>query len=558
MLDESKRVQQQARRRFVLFCVFLLTVLGVLLWHLLDLSLFNRHFLMQQSNARIMRKVPMPAYRGIIKDRNGEPLAISIPVDTLWLNPKMFAATGAQWQKLCALLHTSHAKLEAKVKRYGQREFMYLRRRMSPEVADKIMALKIPGVFSMREYKRFYPEGPVDAHLIGFTNVDDKGQEGLELAFNRWLAGTPGEKEVIKDRLGHIVANVTMLKKPVQGRDLTLSIDQRIQYIAYRDLAAQVEKYHAASGSVVVLDVKTGEVLAMVNQPSYDPNHRPAVHDGRFRNRAVTDMYEPGSTIKAFNIALALQSGHYTPETMIDTRPGWMVVDGHTIRDTSDHGEINLTQLLQKSSNVGAAKVLFSLQSEDYWQLLKRFGFGERSRSGFPGETPGVLPYFGQWRRSEVATIAFGYGLAVSTLQLAHGYAILANHGIRLPLTLLKNDKQPQGIRVLPADIANQLISMLQTVVKTGGTGTRARVPGYSIAGKTGTAYIAGKNGYNKKRYISSFVGMAPADNPRIVVAVYMRDPRGGHYGGIVAAPVFSKVMAGALRIEQVPPDDYS
>ena len=555
MIDDAKKAQQQGHRRFIVFCLFLLVLLVVLVWHLLDLSLFNRHFLLQQSNARILRKVSIPAYRGMMTDRHAEPLAISIPVDTVWINPKQFQATADQLYHLSSLLNIPISSLKSKLSNNTKKGFIYLKRRMPPKVAEKILALKMPGIYTLREYKRYYPEGDIDAHLIGFTNIDDKGQEGLELTFNQWLAGTPGKKEVIKDRLGHVIANVAMLTRPEQGHPLTLSIDQRIQYLAYCDLQKQVQQYHAASGSVVVLDVKTGEILAMVNQPSYNPNHRPNVHDGRFRNRAVTDMYEPGSTIKAFNIALALKSGRYNPETIIDTRPGWMVVDGHTIHDTSDHGVITLTQLLQKSSNVGAAKVLFSLQSEEYWHLLNQFGFGERTRSGFPGETTGILPYFSEWRRSEVATIAFGYGLAVSPLQLAQAYATLANHGVRLPVTLLKENEKPVGVRVLSAKIADELIEMLKTVVNAGGTGLRARVPGYSIAGKTGTAYIAHQGSYDKKKTIASFVGMAPASDPRLVVAVDIRDPKGAHSGGVVSAPVFSEVMSGALRVLRVPPD---
>ncbi len=547
----------QSSWRLWLIVVCLVAMVCGLLWRLVDLNIIQRPFLLKQSNARSLRREKIPAYRGMLTDRFGDPLAISTPVDSIWVNPKLFHADNKTQAALASILQISSTDITKKIKKGSAREFIYLKRRVPPNITDRIQALKIPGVFFQREYRRYYPEGQTDAHIIGLTNIDDKGQEGLELAYNSWLSGQAGLKEVVKDRLGHTVADVAVLKKPKQGRDLVLSIDQRIQYEAYRDLQSGVSEYHAKSGSVVVLDVKTGEILAMANVPSYNPNNRPKVHDGRYRNRAVTDVFEPGSTIKAFNIALALESGEYTPDTLIDTRPGWMVLDGYTIKDTSDHGIISLTQLLQKSSNIGAAKVMLNLTAQKYWNLLNRVGFGQRSRSGFPGEASGSLIYRQKWPPIAVASLAFGYGLSVTPLQLAHAYAVLAADGVKYPVTFIKRTAEPiEGTRVIDAGVAKTLMNMLESVVEKGGTGTRAQIPGYRIAGKTGTAYIAKNGSYDRKHYVASFVGIAPVSNPRLVVAVVIKNPQGSHYGGVVAAPVFAKVMARALRLMNIPPDN--
>lgn len=537
---------------WLLLCV----VLAVLLWRLIDLNILDRSFLLRQSKARILRKINIPAYRGMITDRLGLPLAISTPVDSVWVNSEQFQATSRQLQQLSKILKIPVSFIQQRTRKVDDRQFIYLKRGNPPYIAREIKMLKIPGVNFQREYRRYYPEGEIAAHVVGLTNIDDQGQEGLELAFNRWLGGAPGKKEILKDRLGHIIANIVLLKKPRQGHDLVLSIDHRIQYLAYRSLKEAVTQYHAQSGSVIVLRVKTGEILAMVNQPSYNPNNRPKDHDGCYRNRAVTDMFEPGSVMKPFTIALALESGKYTPNTKISTNPGWMRVGGYTIRDDLDFGVVTLTQLLQKSSNIAAAKILLSLPPKHYYDLLHELGFGERTYSGFPGEATGTLIPHVTWVPSVIATLAYGYGVAVTALQLAHGYAILANGGIKIPVTFLKRDTVPTGMRVLPQNIADTIVKMLETVLQKGGTGTRAHVPGYHVSGKTGTAYIAGRNGYYKSRYMSSFIGMAPASDPKLVVAVVVRDPQGYHFGGIVAAPVFSKVMSGALRLLDIPPDD--
>ncbi|WP_039669614.1 peptidoglycan D,D-transpeptidase FtsI family protein [Coxiella burnetii] len=546
---------QRAWRFYALWFLLSVAVAG-LLWRLIDLNVLDRSFLLRQSKARALRVVNIPAYRGMITDRLGVPLAISTPVDSVWINPQLFQATPIQLKQLAHLLHLPLSFIKKRAKKMGDRQFVYLKRGNPPFVAKQIRGLDISGVFFQREYRRYYPEGEVAAHVVGLTNIDDQGQEGLELAYNRWLGGTPGKMEVLKDRLGHVIADVAVLQKPAQGHDLNLSIDHRIQYLAYKALEETVSTYHAQSGSVVVLDVKTGEILAMVNQPSYNPNNRPTDHDGRYRNRAVTDMFEPGSVNKPFTIALALESGRYKPDTQINTNPGWMKIGGYRIHDDLNYGVVTLTQLLQKSSNIAAAKILLSLTPQHYYTLLHAFGFGERTTSGFPGESNGALIPYETWVPSVVATLAYGYGLAVTTLQLAQGYAVLAAGGIRKPVTFVKVNESPQGVRVLPENVAKTVIKMLETVVQKGGTGTRAQVYGYSVAGKTGTAYIAGPNGYFKHRYVASFVGIAPANNPRLVVAVVIRDPQGQHFGGIVAAPLFSKIMSGALRILDVPPDN--
>ena len=542
----------------VLFC--LIVALSGLLWRLIQLNLVDRHFLLQQSDSRILRDIAMPAHRGMITDRMGTVLALSTPVYSAWVNPKIFQASSQQLMILSHELNLPVSFIDARTNPDSKKGFIYLKRQNPPSVMEHIKAMQIPGIHFQMEYQRFYPEGEVTAHILGITNVDDQGQEGIELAYNNWLSGTPGKKEVLKDRLGHVIADIAVKKTPQQGRNLTLSIDHRIQYIAYRSLKEAVEEFHAKAGSIVVLNAKTGEVLAMANLPSYNPNDRTVEEGGDFRNRAMTDSFEPGSTMKPFTIALALESGQYTPTSLIDTNPGYLRVGGYTIRDDQkDNGIINLQRIIQISSNIGAAKILLSLSPKKLWDLLTRMGFGQRTASGFPGESAGRLIDHPVWYKSDVATLAYGYGIAVTTLQLARGYAILANNGVRMPISFLKLDTVPQGKQVVPEKVAKEVDVMLESVVNgkvsEGATGTLARVPGYSVAGKTGTSYIAGAKGYDKKKYNSDFVGFAPASNPQLVIAVMLRDPQGKHFGAEVAAPVFSKVMAGSLRILNVPPD---
>lgn len=544
--------------RVYLVSLFLVVALSGLLWRLIDLNLINRHFLLQQSDARILRVIDLPAHRGMIADRLGTVLALSTPVYSAWINPKYFHATESQFEALSRELNLPVAMIKARANPVNGKEFVYLRRQNPPEMMEHLKALNVPGLHFQREYQRFYPEGEVVAHVLGITNIDDQGQEGVELAYNQWLSGSPGKKEVLKDRLGHVITDIAYLKKPEQGHDLTLSIDHRIQYVAYRALKEQVQKLHAEAGSIVVLNSKTGEILAMANLPSYNPNSHIVENHGDFRNRAVTDSFEPGSSMKPFTIAMALESGQYKPESMVDTHPGYMRVGGFEIRDDFvDNGVIDLQMILEVSSNIGAAKILLSLPPQRFWDLLRRVGFGRRTSSGFPGESSGRLTSHAIWYKSDVATLAYGYGIAVTTLQLARAYAILASDGVRRPISFLKLDAVPAGKQVIPKKVAREVVDMLQTVV-TGqrGTAKRAKVPGYLVAGKTGTAYIANAQGYDKKKYVGDFVGIAPVSDPQLVIAVVIRDPKGQHFGGDVAAPVFAKVMAGALRILNIPADD--
>lgn len=541
--------------RYNFLVLVLIAAIAGLIWRMVDLSVINRAFLLKQSDARILRTVNIPAYRGMITDRNGVPLAVSTPVDSVWANPQLFHADITQLNQLANLTGLSLADIREKTNKDSNREFVYLVRGLPPETAGAIKSLQIPGLFFQREYKRYYPGGPVTAHIVGFTNIDDKGQEGLELGYNDLLQGTPGKKQVLKDRLGHIVAELGVLTEPQQGHDLTLSIDSRIQYLAYTALAAAVPKHQADSGSVIVLDVKTGEILAMVNIPSYNPNDRPAIHDGRYRNRAVTDVYEPGSVMKAFSVANALASGKYTPNSIIDTRPGWMVIDGTTIHDDDNNGLATVTKILQQSSNVGVAKMTLSLPPDSLFNLLTSMGFGKRTDSGFPGEASGVLIKRRFRRPIDLTRLAFGYGVSVTALQLANAYAIIARGGISYPLSFLKVDQPPTGVRVMDAHLAQQMLKLFQVVIQSG-TGKAAQIPGYLLGGKTGTAYLAIPGGYAKNRYENSFIGIAPISDPRLVVAVVLHDVKGRtHLAAYTAAPVFAQVMSGALRYLNIPPD---
>ncbi len=546
--------------RAYLVYLFLSLIVCGLIWRLVDLNLVNRFFLLKQSDARILRTETLVAHRGVITDRDGTVLAMSTPVYSVWVNPKYFQATDSQLNALSHTLELPIATIKSRVNPASGKEFVYLKRQNSPDVKEAIKILNIPGVHFQQEYQRFYPEGEVIAHVLGITNVDDQGQEGLELAYNSWLSGVPGKKEVLKDRLGNVIADVALLKKPQEGRDLTLSIDHRIQYVAYRALKEQVEKFHAQAGSIVVLDTKTGEILAMANQPSYNPNNRAMSTHRDYRNRAVTDSFEPGSAMKPFTIVMALESGQYNMKSLVDTHPGYMNVGGFEIRDDfKDNGIVDLQKILEVSSNIGAAKILLSLPPQKLWNLLRRVGFGETTNSDFPGESTGRLIEHPVWYKSDIATLAYGYGIAVTTLQLAHAYEVLASGGEDRPVSFLKLDNAPTPKQVIPKKVANEVVDMLQTVV-TGkeGTGHQATVPGYTVAGKTGTAYIAGPGGYDKKKYMSDFVGLAPVSNPRLVIAVVIRDPKGKHFGGDVAAPVFAKVMSASMRILGVEPDNLS
>lgn len=546
--------------RFYLLLTIILMVIAGLALRVVDLTVIKRGFLQHQGNVRAIRAVNTPAFRGMITDRNGYPLAVSTEVYSIWMNPQDFVSSPQYIKMLSQLLAipTEHFQDILNQNKKKPHEFVYLKRAINPILATQVKNLQIPGIHLQEEYKRYYPEGEVAAHVVGFTNVDDKGQEGLELTYNDWLSGVSGKKLVVKDRMGRSIANLQTVQLEKPGKDLVLAMDKRIQYLAYRELMQGVQKNIAASGTVIVVDVKTGEVLAMVNQPSFNPNNRPAHQEEVYRNRAVTDTFEPGSTIKAFSIASGLDSGRFTPNTMIETSPGWMRVDRRIVRDEHNNGVLSLAQVLQLSSNVGVTKMILSLKPDQLWNILHKMGFGEITGLGFPGEQSGSLVKRPKWAPFTLATLSFGYGISVTPVQLAEAYSIFANEGMKIPLSLLKLDKPPVGERVMNPKIAKQMLELLEGVTTAKrGTGEFARVPGYRVAGKTGTAVMAGLHGYQKHHYTTTFIGIAPVSKPRLLVAVIIHDPKGKqYYATFVAAPVFEKIMEGALRILNVAPDD--
>lgn len=554
----SEQVHKPARsfRIAVVLSVVLLVPVGLTL-RAFDLHVVDHNFLQSQGNARVLRTLPVSAHRGMIVDRHGEPLAVSTPVDTVWADPQKFKATSEQIQRLARALNLKARDIRKTISEYKRqhKEFAFIRRRINPALAQDAMDLKIPGLYTKREYRRYYPSGEVTSHLVGFTNVDDSGQEGVELAFNKSLQGSDGRQLVMIDSIGRIIKTVDMVKRPRPGTDLVLSVDRRLQYLAYRELKRAVFQHKAKAGSAVILDVQTGEVLAMVNQPSFNPNNRDDLKGYLYRNRAVTDTFEPGSTVKPFTIAAALESGLYKPSTIVDTSPGYLMVGNNTIRDEHDYGKINLLQIIKKSSNVGASKIALSIDPNLLLKVHEHVGFGELTGSGLPGEVTGTLHTPRVWRKIERATVSYGYGLSVTNLQLARAYCVLASGGYLKPVTVQLQSAPVQGERVIPAKYDHEIIKMLRAVVSPGGTGTRAAVPGYSVAGKTGTVRNIGKHGYAEDKYVSVFVGMAPASHPRLVMAVTIYDPQDEYFGGLVAAPVFGTVMAGAMRLLDIPPD---
>jgi cell division protein FtsI (penicillin-binding protein 3) len=553
----SNNSAYQARRVFLFLCMGLAAV--SLVWRAVTLQVLDKEFLVTQGDARHLRVVSLPAHRGVIEDRNGEPLAISTPVESVWVNPQELAGEQQRIPELTKLLSLDRARFQRLLASRAEREFVYLpgQRHISPTLAEQVKALKIPGVYLQREYRRYYPGGEVAAHIVGFTNIDDVGQEGLELAYEDWLGGEPGEKRVVKDGQRNIIADVESISRPRPGKDLVLSIDRRIQYLAYRELKAVMKEHKARSASAVVLDVKSGEVIAMVNQPSFNPNSRQRRRSSDMRNRAVTDVFEPGSTMKPFIVASALEGGRYTPETPVSTSPGWMRVGVNSVRDVHDYGQLDVSGVIRKSSNVGITKIALSLPAEEIWILLSDIGFGMQTFSGFPGEASGLLSHYGGWNAIETATLAYGYGVSVTPLQLAQAYAVLATDGIKRSITFLRGGDISEERRVLPATIARQVRDMLEQAAGPEGTAPLARVPGYRVAGKTGTVKKSVAGGYAENKYLAVFAGMAPASDPRLVMVVMVDEPSNGkYYGGLVAAPVFSKVMSGALRLMAVPPDD--
>ena len=559
-MSRGAKTKQQASRTFTgrvsLVIVFFAFAASALVARAVHLQVFNKDFLNHQADSRHLRTEKISAHRGSITDRHGEPLAISTPVDSVWANPKELATAVDSVPALARALDVDADQLMRRITRSMGKEFVYLRRHLSPQKAKQVMDLKLPGVNVLREYRRYYPAGEVTGHVVGFTSIDDEGQEGLELAFNHWLAGDSGSKRVLKDRLGRAVENVASIKPPQHGKDLRTSIDLRLQYLAYRTLKSAIRKHAAESGSIVILDVKTGEVLAMVNQPSYNPNDRSQYSAERYRNRAITDIFEPGSSIKPLIIAAALESGRYRASSMVDTAPGYIVVGPKRIEDTQNLGRVSLSTVLSRSSNVGITKVAMSLEADHLWQTMTRFGLGSLTSSGFPGESAGLLTHYNDWRQISQATLGYGYGISVTPLQLTQAYATLGNDGRIRPVSLVALDQPNDGERVIGSETAESIRDMMEQVVRPGGTGAEAGVAGYRIAGKTGTSWKFAPGGYSEDKYFSIFAGLAPASDPRLATVVIIDEPTGElYYGGDVAAPVFGDVMTESLRLLAVPPD---
>ncbi|MFB0963763.1 MAG: penicillin-binding transpeptidase domain-containing protein [Pseudomonas sp.] len=547
------------RFRIILFFLFLMG--AVIAARIAYLHVFHHEFLAEQGNARALRYIPIPAHRGVITDRNGEPLAVSTPVLTLWANPKELHADKARWGELALALELPKADLVKRIENNATRDFMYLARGLTPEHGQRVLERKISGVYGKEEFRRFYPAGEVAAHLVGFTNIDERGQEGIELAFDEWLTGVPGKRQVIKDRRGDLIRDLQVKENAKPGKQLALSIDLRLQYLAHRELRNALLEFEAKAGSLVMLDVRTGEILAMVNHPTYNPNNRRHLTPQAMRNRAMIDVFEPGSTVKPFSIAAALGTGRWKPDSTVDTGNGTFRIGRYTIRDVSRGGVLDLTGVLKKSSNVAISKIALDIGAMPVYNMMQSVGFGADTGLSFPGERVGQLPMHRKWGQAETATLAYGYGLSVTAVQLAHAYAVLGNQGRNMPLSLLRQDQQVMaaGEQVIDPEITRQVMSMLQAVVEEpGGGGARAQVPGYHVGGKSGTAKkLAVGGGYTESSYRSLFAGVAPIDNPRVAAVIVIDEPsKGGYYGGLVAAPVFGRVIAGALRMLNVRPDN--
>lgn len=545
--------------RFLLVLALFVCMVAAVVWRIVDLHVFEQDFLQHQGDARSVRHIPIPAHRGVITDRHGEPLAVSTPVSTLWANGRELQDVSARWPELAKALGQDREKLVERLERSANRDFLYLARGLTPAQGEAVMALRIPGVYHMEEFRRFYPAGEVVTHVVGFTDVDDVGREGIELAFDEWLAGVPGQRRVIKDRRGRVVRDGDVVRNAKPGGNIELSIDLRLQYLAHRELRNALHEFGARAGSLVMVDVKSGEILAMVNQPTYNPNNRKQLDPSATRNRAMIDAFEPGSTVKPFTIAAALGTGRWQPDSVVDTTPGWMRLGRYTIRDVSRGGQLDLTGILKKSSNIGISKIALDIGAAPVHAMMRSAGFGEVTGLAFPGERAGVLPNHRIWNEAETATLAYGYGLSVTAVQLAHAYAALGNEGRSVPLSLMRRGRPEGGHQVMDPKIAREVLHMLRAVVEEpGGGGARARVPGYQVGGKSGTAKkVSSSGGYTDDAYRSFFAGLAPLSNPRIATVVVIDEPsKGGYYGGLVSAPVFGRVMAGALRLMNIAPDN--
>ncbi len=549
------------RWRFYVVAVVLLALLIALVVHLGNIQVLPTNdrgyqFLQDQGTARTLRAEPILGYRGAISDRNGEPLAVSTPLLSLSVNPQTLFKHQHRWPELAKVSGYTLGELTEKLNRYRDKYYMSLSSRLPPEEAQNVLDLKIPGVYSQQEFRRFYPSAEVSAHLLGITDIHDKGQEGLELAFDSHLAGETGQRHVEKDLYDQVIREVGLVKTATAGKNLTLSIDLRLQYHAYKELKAAVKENRASSGSAIILDTLTGEVLALVNQPSFNPNDRTNIETASVRNRALVDQFEPGSTIKPFSILAAMESGVVSKNSFIDTTPGYLHVGGKTFLDPVNYGVMDLTKVITKSSQVATTKIALKTGPQPIRDMYYRVGLGQLPGTGFPGEAVGLLPQYERWPKVTLANYSFGYGFTTSVLQLAQAYSVIANDGLKKPVSLLKLDSEPESERVFSEKLASQMKSMLATVTQKGGTGSRAELENYTTAGKSGTAHLVGEHGYADDRYRSLFAGFAPLENPRIVVVTVISEPKSGKYfGGEVAAPVFGKITEAALRILEVPPN---
>lgn len=547
--------------RFRLMVALLGLMVAAICWRIIDLQVVDRDFLKGQGDARSLRHIPIPAHRGLITDRNGEPLAVSTPVTTLWANAKEMQTAKEKWPALAAALGQDPKALTERLEAQANKEFIYLVRGLTPEQGQSVLDLKVPGVYGIEEFRRFYPAGEVTAHMVGFTDIDDYGREGVELAYDEWLAGVPGKRQVIKDRRGRLIKDVQVTKNAKAGKPLALSIDLRLQYLANRELRNAIIENGAKAGSLVIMDVKTGEILAMVNQPTYNPNNRRNLQPAMMRNRAMIDVFEPGSTMKAISMAAAIETGRWKPSDTVEVYPGTLQIGKYTIKDVSrsEGPVLDLTGILINSSNVGMSKVAFDIGGETIFRLAQKVGLGQDTGLGFPGERVGNLPNYRDWRKAETATLSYGYGISVTAIQLVHAFSALANNGRLAPLTLIKTDKMPQTTQVLPETVAKTMQGMLTQVIEAPRGVFRAQVPAYHVAGKSGTARktSVGTKGYAENSYRSLFAGFGPMSDPRYAIVVVIDEPsKAGYFGGLVSAPVFSRVMSGTLRLMNVTPDN--
>ncbi|MHC8298011.1 peptidoglycan D,D-transpeptidase FtsI family protein [Pseudomonas sp. ZS1P83] len=547
--------------RFRLVLGLLGVMVAAITWRIIDLQVVDRAFLKGQGDARSVRHIPIPAHRGLITDRNGEPLAVSTPVTTLWANAKEMQLAKEKWPALAAALGQDPKALTERLEAQANKEFIYLVRGLTPEQGQSVLDLKVPGVYGIEEFRRFYPAGEVTAHMVGFTDIDDHGREGVELAYDEWLAGVAGKRQVIKDRRGRLIKDVQVTKNAKAGKPLALSIDLRLQYLANRELRNAIIENGAKAGSLVIMDVKSGEILAMVNQPTYNPNNRRNLQPAMMRNRAMIDVFEPGSTMKAISMSAAIETGRWKPSDTVEVYPGSLQIGKYTIKDVSktEGPVLDLTGILINSSNVGMSKVAFDIGGETIFRLAQKVGLGQDTGLGFPGERVGNLPNYREWRKAETATLSYGYGISVTAIQLVHAFSALANNGRLAPLTLIKTDKPPQTTQVLPEAVAKTMQGMLTQVIEAPRGVFRAQVPAYHVAGKSGTARktSVGTKGYAENSYRSLFAGFGPMSDPRYAIVVVIDEPtKAGYFGGLVSAPVFSKVMSGTLRLMNITPDN--